>query len=50
MIAKTTKEFQNEVLNNMTFTPFKTENCSDADNCSSANSAAAFRWFLYHAV
>ena len=26
MIAKTTKEFQNEVLNNMTFTPFKTEN------------------------
>ena len=26
MIAITTKEFQNEVLNNMTFTPFKTEN------------------------
>ena len=26
MISKSTKEFQNEVLNNMTFTPFKTEN------------------------
>ena len=26
MISKTTKDFQNEVLNNMTFTPFKSEN------------------------
>ena len=26
MISKTTKEFQNEVLNKMTFTPFKLEN------------------------
>lgn len=26
MISKTTKDFQNEVLNNMTFKPYKTEN------------------------
>ena len=25
MISKTTKDFQNEVLNNMTFKPYKTE-------------------------
>ena len=26
MISKTTKDFQNEVLNKMTFKPYKTEN------------------------